>query len=90
MRSMHATPVLADVRVDSHRRMAQQSADLAVKFWPDLDPAAAYANARLGIETGYAVIEMIFDEPEVDVEAAINLTASMLAHNLRMLVATLD
>ena len=88
MRSLHATPILADVRLDSHRRMAQHSADLALKLWPDLSPEAAFANARVGIETGYAVIEMIFDEPEIDADAAIKMTASMLAHNLKMLVAS--
>ncbi len=90
MRSLHATPILADVRVESHRRMAQVSADLALKLWPDLDPKIAYQNARLGIETGYAVIEMIFDEPGIDEAAAIKTTASMLAHNLTIMVAAIE
>lgn len=90
MRSMHATPVLSDVRLESHRRMAQFMTDRAVQRFPALDAAVAFANARIGVELGYATIEMLFDEPAVDEAAAIRMTAEMLAHNQRQLMRTLD
>lgn len=90
MRSLHATPVLSDVRLESHRRMAQFMTDRALQHFPTLNEAAAFASARIGVELGYATIEMLFDEPAVDESAAIRMTAEMLAHNQRQLMRTLD
>lgn len=90
MRSLHATPVLADVRLESHRRMAQFMTDRALQRFPTLDKDAAFASARIGVELGYATIEMLFDERAVDEAVAIRMTAEMLAHNQRQLMQTLD
>ncbi|MEC7289308.1 MAG: TetR/AcrR family transcriptional regulator [Pseudomonadota bacterium] len=89
MRSLHATPVLSDVRLASHRRMADLMADKALQHWPDLDPDTALASARVGVEMGYALIEMLFDEPSIDQDAALRMTAEMLAHNQSQLLRTL-
>jgi len=86
MRSLHATPVLSDVRIDSHRRMAQLMADKALERWPDLDRDAAFSSARVGVEMGYALVEMLFDEPAIDEDAALRNAAQMLAHNQAMLL----
>lgn len=89
MRSLHATPVLSDVRLASHRRMAELMTDKALQHWPDLDPDTAFASARVGVEMGYALIEMLFDEPSIDQDAALRMTAEMLAHNQSQLLRTL-
>lgn len=86
MRSLHATPVLSDVRLDSHRRMAGLMTDKALARWPDLDRDAAFASARVGVEMGYALVEMLLDEPGIDENLALRSTAQMLAHNQSMLV----
>ena len=86
MRSLHATPVLSDVRLDSHRRMAALMTDKALVRWPDLDRGAAFASARVGIEMGYALVEMLLDEPGIDESAALRSTAQILAHNQSILV----
>lgn len=86
MRSLHATPVLSDVRLDSHRRMAGLMTDKALARWPDLDRNAAFASARVGVEMGYALVEMLLDEPGIDENLALRSTAQMLAHNQSMLV----
>ena len=86
MRSLHATPVLTDVRLDSHRRMANMMTDKTMTRWPDLDRAKVFANARIGVEMGYALVEMLFDEPSIDEDAALRNTAQMLAHHQSMLV----
>jgi AcrR family transcriptional regulator len=85
MRSLHATPVLCDVRLDSHRRMATLMAEKALQRWPNLDPDYAFANARLGVEMGYALVEMLFDEPAIDEDTALRSTALLLGHHLAML-----
>lgn len=86
MRSLHATPVLSDVRLDSHRRMAQLMADKALEHWPGLARDAAFASARVGVEMGYALVEMLIDEPGIDEDAALRSTAQMLAHNQSLLL----
>ena len=83
MRSLHATPVLSDVRVGSHRRMATLMTERAIEHWPDLNADEVFASARVGIELGYALIEMLFDEPSMDEATAIRMTAEILAQNQR-------
>ena len=86
MRSLHATPILSDVRRDSHRRVSQALTDRMMKAWPDLDPKTTYQTNRLGVELGYALIEMAFDEPKLDHIMLIQATAKMLAYNLQALL----
>ena len=83
MRSMHATPVLAGVRVESHRHVARLLAERIIKTRPDLDHGRILPSARLSVEIGYAVVEMVFDEPSIDEGEILRQTASMLAFSLR-------
>jgi AcrR family transcriptional regulator len=83
MRSMHATPVLAGVRVESHRHVARLLAERIVETRPDLDHGRILPSARLSVEIGYAVVEMVFDEPSIDEGEILRQTASMLAFSLR-------
>ena len=87
MRSLHATPVLSDVRLNSHRQVSREMSQRILRQWPDLDPERVYQSSRIGIEMGYAAIEMAFDEPDFDQTESLRLAASMLAHNLRALIA---
>lgn len=83
MRSLHATPILSDVRRQSHRQVSQALSKKALDNWPYLDPARVALANRLGVEMGYALVEMIFDEPDLDQTQLVHSTAAMLAHNLR-------
>ena len=83
MRSMHATPVLAGVRVESHRHVARLLAERIVETRPDLDHGRILPSARLSVEIGYAVVEMVFDERSIDEGEILRQTASMLAFSLR-------
>ncbi len=70
MRMLRAVPQLAEVRLASHRELA---AALARQAWiadPWQDRAELQRRARLCVDLGYAAIELVFDEPELD-EAAI-------------------
>ena len=87
MRSMHASPILSDVRLGSHRRVAQQLADRILAAWPTLDPARVFQSTRLGVEMGYALVEMVFDETRIDESEMIRMTAAMLTQNFERLLA---
>lgn len=86
MRSLHATPILSDVRRDSHRRVSNILTKRMTEHWPKLDENKTYQTNRLGVELGYALIEMVFDEPELNHATLIKSTAAMLADNLRQLL----
>lgn len=86
MRSLHASPVLADVRINSHRDVTQLMTDQLLKGQPELDPQAVYRITRTNVEIGYAVLEMIFDEPELDEAATIDDTAHALMANYARLL----
>lgn len=75
MRMLRAVPQLAEVRLVSHRAL---SAALARQAWvadPWQDRAVLERKARLCVDLGYAAIELVFDEPGLDVEAVMADTA---------------
>jgi AcrR family transcriptional regulator len=90
MRSLHATPILSDVRRDSHRHVSNVLTKRMIEHWPHLDKDETYQTLRLGVELGYAVLEMVFDEPDLNHAKLIGSTASMLADNLRRLLKDAD
>lgn len=85
-RSLHASPMLADVRLTSHRQMAEELTTAALTRWPHLNRATAYQHFRLNIEISYAVLEMLLDDETADEASVIQNTATMLAANLLRLV----
>lgn len=87
MRSMHATPVLAGVRVESHRHIARLLAERIVETRPNLDFESILPSARLSVEIGYAVVEMVFDEGSIDEREILRETASMLAFSMRQAIS---
>lgn len=88
MRSLHATPILSGVRRDSHRQIAQLLTERLLQTWPNLNAADAYQANRLGVEMGYALVEMVFDEPDLNPSNLIRSTAAMLSSNLRNLLTS--
>lgn len=69
MRMLRAVPQLAQVRLESHRAL---TAALVRRAWiaaPWTDRRALERQARLAVDLGYAAIELVFDEPELDVAA---------------------
>ncbi len=83
MRSLHASPFLSQVRLESHRRIAQVLADRLLEFDPTLDPQQVFERTRLGVEIGYAIVEMVFDEDQFDDDAVVRRAAGLLAFNMR-------
>ncbi len=79
MRSLRASPFLMDVRLKSNLQVVGGLLDWLQQLNPDLDRAAAGLKVRIAVEAGYAVIELLADEPEANAQAVCNETADMLA-----------
>ena len=86
LRALHATPALSGVRLNSHRDVAEFLARQVIRQWPTIDPVYAQQSLRLGVELGYAVIEMVFDEPDLDEAQLVETSADLLTQNLRRLI----
>lgn len=69
MRMLRAVPQLAEVRLASHRDLAAALAAQALAADPGQDRAAVERRARLAVDLGYAAIELVFDEPDLDERA---------------------
>ena len=78
MRMLRAVPQLAEVRLASHRQLAGSLVAQAMATDPPADRAALEHTARLAVEMGYAAIEMALEEPSLDVEETMRLTARAL------------
>ncbi|MEW6577130.1 MAG: helix-turn-helix domain-containing protein [Pseudomonadota bacterium] len=68
MRMLRAVPQLAEVRLSSHRALAEALAERALALNPQKGRASLVLRARLAVDLGYAAIELVFDEPELDRE----------------------
>lgn len=75
MRMLRAVPQLAEVRLASHRELATALARQAWVADPWADRAILERRARLAVDLGYAAIELVFDQPDLD-EAAIMADAA--------------
>ena len=63
---LRAVPQLAEVRLASHRTLADALVERALALEPRQDRASLERRARLAVDLGYAAIELVFDEPELD------------------------
>ena len=66
MRMLRAVPQLAEVRLASHRTLAEALVESTLALEPRQDRASLERRARLAVDLGYAAIELVFDEPELD------------------------
>ncbi len=78
MRALHATPQLADVRRSSHSEMVKWFVDLRMSEKPGTNVQEIERRYQIIVETGYAVLEMLIDNPDMDVDATLNDTGFML------------
>lgn len=88
MRTLHASPVLIDVRLQSHRSVAALLSAQVCERWPQARPARVRHLMRLSVEFGYAAVEMIFDEAGADETSVIADTARLLAANLKAAISS--
>lgn len=79
MRSLHSMPQLADVRLKSHKLMVGKITDIQLEQKPEADDARLVRRNRITIEAGYAILEMLIDNPDMDVDATLADTAQMIS-----------
>lgn len=87
MRTLHAHPLLVEVRLASHDAVARALTAWAVENGGTLERSEIHRLMRLTVEAGYAIIEMLFDETGLDEEAVISEAAAMLAGNFRRVLS---
>ncbi len=78
-RALRAVPQLQHIRVQSHREMSEMIVTQALAADPTLDRATIYRQVRLTTDMGYAAVEMVFEEPDLDVRAVMRETATAIA-----------
>lgn len=66
MRMLRAVPQLAEVRLASHRALVTALIDTAMAQDSSQDRLVLEQRTRLAVDLGYAAIELVFDEPEMD------------------------
>ncbi|MEM7763080.1 MAG: TetR/AcrR family transcriptional regulator [Pseudomonadota bacterium] len=73
--ALRTTNDLQHIRLESHNAMALASAPAIAAAKPALSDEEVFRRARLGVELGYAAIEMLLELPDFDVERILHATA---------------
>jgi AcrR family transcriptional regulator len=66
LRALRAVPILQDIRTTSRDFVAQRTADRILEYYPNADPDAMFAAAKLTTELMYAATEMVLEQPDAD------------------------
>src|SRR3546814_866662 len=59
LRSLHASPQLVHVRLESHRHVADRLTDACLPYLPCIDPETLWARLRLAVELGFVADELL-------------------------------
>ncbi|MBT4522265.1 MAG: TetR/AcrR family transcriptional regulator [Halieaceae bacterium] len=78
IQSLRAVGPLQDVRLTSHRLVAQQFAAMLCEFSGFEDTAALSLRARVSIDLGYAVVEMALEDESLSAESVLREGAQMI------------
>jgi AcrR family transcriptional regulator len=79
MRSLHATPALAHVRLQSHQAVSDSLARRHAALAPGDAGPVLERRYRVAVEAGYAMIELMLDRPDFDRHALAADAAAMIA-----------
>ena len=78
LRALHASPRLIHIRLESHRFVTDRLTDAYARHLPDIDRAELWQRLRLSVEIGFAVEEMLHEEPGISPDAAFRHVARLL------------
>ena len=78
LRALRASPLLIHIRVDSHRHVTDRLTDAYAAHLPHVPRAQLWQRLRLSVEMGFALDEMLCEEPGVAPDAAFQHGARML------------
>ncbi|MEL7296100.1 MAG: TetR/AcrR family transcriptional regulator [Pseudomonadota bacterium] len=74
--ALRTTSELQHIRLESHNAMAAASAPAIAAARPTLSDDEVFRRARLGVELGYAAIEMLLELPKLDAARILHATAN--------------
>jgi AcrR family transcriptional regulator len=78
LRALRASPLLIHIRVDSHRYVTDRLRDAYAAHLPNVRREDLWERLRLSVEMGFALDEMLCEEPGVAPDAAFQHAARML------------
>jgi AcrR family transcriptional regulator len=78
IQSLRAVAPLQDLRLTSHRLIAEQFADILAGLLPQIDVQALYLQARLSIDMGYGMVEMALEDHSLPAEEVLQQGAIMI------------
>lgn len=78
LRTLYATPHLAEVRLSSHALVTERLFERLAGMAADLSSDVLRQRLRLMVEVGNSVVEMIVENPDMNEEAILRDTAEML------------
>jgi AcrR family transcriptional regulator len=79
MRLLHSTPELIHVRLESHRIVANYLAQRHKATDPSAPADQLARRYRMAVDTGYAMMELLLDQPELDSAAVFADASAMIA-----------
>jgi AcrR family transcriptional regulator len=74
-RALRAVPTLQDVRIRSHQTVTDEMQQGLSTLHPDIDTEQLRITVRLSVELTYAALEMLFDDPSMDLLRVADTTA---------------
>jgi hypothetical protein len=74
-RALRAVPTLQDVRIRSHQTVTDEMQQGLSTLHPDIDTEQLRITVRLSVELTYAALEMLFDDPSMDLHRVADTTA---------------
>src|SRR3546814_3599219 len=84
LRSLHASPQLVHVRLESHRHVADRLVDAAIPHLAPIDREILWMRLRLAVELGFAADEMLYGEDRVSADAVRSEAASTIRAGKRV------
>jgi AcrR family transcriptional regulator len=81
IRSLHSMPALIHVRIESHQAVADYLGNRFLTLSPGHPEAEVGRIYRVAVEIGYAIIELLVDQPELDIEM-VTQDGALMIHTL--------
>lgn len=74
-RALRAVPMLNEVRIASHHLVTDQLQAAMSMVYPEADPVRLRINLRLSVEVLYSSMEMMFDDPSLELDVVADSSA---------------
>jgi len=78
MRTLHAVPILSEVRFTSHEHVTDILTDLYAAHLPHIEPMRLRRITRMSVEIGHAMLEYLGDVPDADHDTVIADAANIM------------